>query len=89
MRKFNEVEFKPKPLVLEEAKPKYVTRTQDKQSSSHDQFTNYYSNIKHQHEQQQEEHQHHQEEERQKQQEGQQQEQYQQQHKQQSNNNQK
>ena len=59
IQKFNRLEFKYKPLVLEEANIKHEDRTPDKQNSSYTQFTNYYLNITHQHEQQQE-HQHHQ-----------------------------
>ena len=48
----NGVELKFEPLVLEEVKPKHTDRTLDKQNSLHHQFTNYYLNIRHQHEQQ-------------------------------------
>ena len=60
IKKFNRLEFKSKPLILEEAKTKHkhIHLTPDKQNSPHSQFTNFYLNITHQHEQQQE-HQHH------------------------------
>ena len=54
MNKLNRVDFKFKIFILEEAKAKHKDCTPDKQNSKDHQFTNYYLDIKHQHEQQQE-----------------------------------
>ena len=80
--KLNDVKFRPKQLVLEEAKTKHKDRAPDKQNSPDHQFTNYCLNIIHEHEQRQG-HQHLQQQQRQQQQQQQlqQQHQHQQQHK--------